>query len=624
MAVLLLHCSRTGELDVVFDPPDTPDPFIDVAHLQVLGISNGDVLDFGTYRWDQGPLRLRPDIPPDVERLMFVGVDGEGDIRSSGPSRSLDLILSPPDRPVTVPFWSVGRWSALPLQLDFLPSFSAPWRNGVLFGGRGADAAPCEPWRTAVWTEDGLTAGPDIGAAQGPRVLALATDGGRVVVIGGGSGCDVPDWAVVDPDGAVRPGSRAQALAEGAAYTIVSERLVVGAGGVRDGGVTGDVVALDPTSGRAQVAGSLDGPRTGAAAARISNSRVAVIGGRSRMSTTRGLGDVSIFSINTGSTQGVRLPLAEPRRAAAAAATRSGTVVVAGGMDGERSARSIEVAVFPEPRNDASGRTAELADLGTGGPGQLVDLDDGSLLWVPDGGTESFRWIQTLPTAVHVVPLPDEWVPLERPVVARSEPGRAVVADGAGRVWGFNAGPQALMAAEAPKLGPVAPGLPAGFVPQDPGAWSIVDGGLQGEAPADFSIALLPEELLVLTREPLRDFEVLLEYRVEGQARASLVFGLDGGDFDHLALLGTPRVIRAPVRTGVPVFCSPTVVPSLDDESRTHIVRIQRRGSRVAMDVDDDGSEELVCETLVPRAGVLALGVINGRVRFSNFSLARP
>jgi hypothetical protein len=608
-------CSRTGELDVVFDLPETPDPFIGVDRLQVWGISNGERIRFGAYRWDQGPLELTSNIPPDVERLVFAGV-ADGTVLASGFSGGLDLVLAPPSRPIVVPFWSVGTVSRLAVRLDFEPAFAAALSGAVLFGGARPDDPPCAPWRTRWWSETGLRPGPEVPAARGPSVQALAAEG-RLVVVAGDSACDGPDWAVVEATGEVRLPPDDLALAADAAYAVVTDRLVVGAGGTRDGRATADVVALDPAGVRGQFAGRLDGPRTDAAAAPVSGGRVAVVGGRSRTSTTTGLSDVSFFSVGAGSTQGVRLELAGGRRLPAMARLRSGSLIIVGGD----AARRAELVVFPGARPDLVGLVEPFLSLATGREGgQLVDLDDGSLLWLSEDG-EQFEWIQLLPAAVRSVPRPEGLVPPW--VVTSAGPGRALIADRAGRLWSFNAGPQGT-AAEAPTLAPPGPGLPLGYVPQTPAAWDLDADGVRGRSRIDFGVALLPDETLVLTRDRLTDFEVVLRYEVQGQARASFVFGIDEGDYDHVALFGTPRVIRAPVRSGVPVDCTPTISPELDQENVVHTVRIRRRGATVSMDVGDDGSTDLLCNAPSPRPGRLGLGLINGTVRWRSVAVLRP
>jgi len=601
----LVSCQNTETYEVRFASPETPDPFAGVDELQVWGVVGEGLQDLGRHRWDQGLFTL-PLAPVEVGRLVFAGLatgtNGRVEaVLSAGRTRALDVPRAPPTSALVVDFWATGRLSRLEALPWSGPSWLAALDDAVLVAERSED---CTEVPTLVW-DGGLSPGPVLPAAfgAGPQSARI---GDRTVLVGR-PGCGGPDWAVLGSSGEVQQAyTAAVPLRPDAILVAESERRVLLAGGAEANGLGSvDVFELDPQTGRSRLLGRLDRPRVGGAGAALTQDLVAFIGGRSRTATTSALSNASFFSLGAGRTQGRGLELDGPRATPAVRSLASGSLLLVGG-------RTDGAVIVPELEPT---RTATLSPtlLGAGaGEGDLVDLQDGGLLWVERSGR--VQWLQLLPQRRVEVEArtTGPWYG------ASAGRGRALLVDGRGRLWGFDGGPQGFLS-EAPSLELFGPDVPLGLVPLRPGAWSASAAGVRGLAPTAFSVQLLPSERLLLEPDPRLDFELTVGLELGPQSRASVVFGQVQDDFDHVVLSSTPQVVRAPRRQSAsPLNCPPVLDEGLGAEGQPTLLRVVRRdrGREVLLDVGADGQEELRCATPSPRAGAISLAVINGEVRF--------
>ncbi|NJK88913.1 MAG: hypothetical protein HC923_05570 [Myxococcales bacterium] len=292
--------------------------------------------------------------------------------------------------------------------------------------------------------------------------------------------------------------------------------------------------------------------------------------------------------------------------------------MLAGGETATGSSLTVFMASF-DPDGSGAIRTAEpiLSPI-PGGDGELLDLEDGSYLFIPRDETASLQWFGLLPRFLAVIERP----PTARDGVLRGivmKPGTAVLSSDGGELFAFHSGPNGLSNQVSPAFASRESGLPSGLVPSNSLASSLADGVLTIRGPELFGLDFLPEERVMITQRDVMDFELVLSFALlEPEARPSVLFGASDGDFDQLILDTAPRVTRSPVRrSGARIACEPVSLPALS-ASGPHRVRVRRSGEgrRLALDLGADGTEELRCETPVPRSGTIALGVVNGRVAF--------
>ena len=624
-------CGRTAELELELERPLDPDPFFAVERLRLVALADGERIDLGTWRWDRGPVRLDRAIAPSFERLVVIGIDADDVPVASGISPALDVVREPPGGPVPVYFSAIGRPSRLDRDLGPRSGgFAAALSGGVLFGG-GLDAAGCA--RTDV---QALSAGLEV---QERSRLAAARIGARasgdavgpVMVTGGftGSGCgglspasdmvfirasdDAPqtsDWI----DGP---------FPSGAAVMDLGDAGFVVAGGRGEQTARTDVhlVDADASPVRISTIGQLDRPRAGASAARLSTNRVLFAGGQAATSTRTLIADASAFDLSSGRTVAVSPVFDRGRASMARARVASGTLVFAGGVTDDGASRFVGAAPVDPDASGAVGAAESLGELAGGGTGRLLDLEDGSLLFVPDDPDQDLTWIRLLPPTVRPVPRPATSAALVGDVM---RPGLAVLFAADGSVFTFHSGPGGALSRAAPAIERPGELAASGLTPSQPSRAAFDGDSLVVEGPDLFSLEALPEQLVVVAPGDVTDFELTLSYRVlDDRARPSIVYGLAEGDYDHLLLEPSPRVVRSPLRRGGGrVECDPVRLPELAAVG-PHRVRVRRSGGgrRVTLDLGADGTEELSCDTPIPRSGAIALGVVNGRVAFDGVRL---
>jgi hypothetical protein len=619
----LWACSRTEELGLVLVAPRSPDPFAEVRTLRLTGLVEGSRVELGTYRWDRGPFDARFSLPADLRRVVVEGLDRDGRVRSSAVSGRLDLVLDPPEGSLSLLFTRVGVFSRLDAEVE--PGLRA--LSGRVDGARwflgGRDPTGC-PVRQVEWLDRSgrRRAGPRLpeGVGFAPALLQSETPSGAVLAVARpvGPDCLVEDaWSLVRFDGRqLTTGRWSGPFPEGAAFTALSGGGALIFGGTEAGRVRTEVVEVDGATLERRSRGQLDRPLTDAAAARVPGGRVALIGGRSRLTPDAAVADASLFSLETFSTQGVRVPLARARVGPEVAALRSGAVAVVGGRDADGPVPGLEVlsvAYDPAAAGISEQVFDDLPDLD--GPATLFDLDDGSLLVLPQDGSTA-HWLQLLPQRQVPVPAPPQ--PL---VGGRLTDGLAVFAGADGGFWAFNGGPQRVLNQRAPRLRMPAKGA-LGFVPSRPGAWRMEpDGTVVGQVDEALPFDPLVRALLIVSEGPYSEFELAFEADLQGVA--AVVFGIDGDDFDQLALLNEPRLIRSPslrIQGGVDCTGQPTLVPG----PRRIRVRRSAGGRRVELNVDDDREVDLRCRVDAPTRGALGIGVISGTIRFTELSFRLP
>lgn len=626
----LTGCGRTAELTLTLDRPRDPDPFFGVAQLQLVAIADGERVDLGRWRWDRGPIGLDQAIAPTFERLGILGLDAQGRVVASGVSAAIDVVRDPPDGPVPIYFSEVGVLSRTDVDLGpRTGGFSAALSDAVVFGG-GLDADGCAR-RELVELSSRLVpivrTELDLGRVDPRRsgggvAPALLTEGATA------DGCSPPVqatdvWLLGGEPLSVRSVAWPSAFPLGAAVTAVAGEAFVLGGGRGLTTARTEVWLLDPGANppRVSTIGQLDRPRDQAAAVPLTLDRVLFIGGRATTSTRTMLDDAAAFDTSSGRAVQTSKLFDQGRSGLAAVKLASGAIVVAGG-DTAGGPSSFLGAVSVEP--DGSGQVSmarSWGELAQPGPGRLLDLQDGSLLFVPDDSTSDLTWIGTLPRAVRVIPRPH---PDRGPLIGDVlHPGLAILAAEDGTVWTFNSGAGGVFTKTAPQIAPD-DAFTTGLVPSDPAAATFEEGSLIVEGPGEFSLDVLPEELVVLSPHSVTDFELTVTYRnLTEISRPSIVYGFADGDYDHLILEASPRVVRSPLRRGGGrVECEPLFRPELAAVG-PHQIRLRRSGGgrRLALDLGADGTEELICNTPIPRSGAIALGVVSGRVAFDGVRL---
>ncbi len=554
LALLLAGCTRKLDIEVNLVWSEAPDPFARIETVRMRALVGGQMVALGEDRWDQGPIALPVPLDPTVERLVVEGLTSDGEVVSSGASASLDLLHAPPEGPISIFFSQVGvltRLSAVgPARFGGARAVALDDGRILFLGGR--DASGCMVESTEVASIGGIEAGPPIAGGRAGRYFAGRLTDGRVLVIGGevAPGCSVTqvaeDVAILDVAGGAARVARVgpEVSRPGSAVAAVSSALAIIGGGDGTPVPSAAVQRFSPTTLEFNQIGNLESPRTGASAAVISDQRVLFVGGRTNTSTASALGTATVFVPERGSPLTDQIPLRRKVIRPAVITSRSGAVIVAGGIDasGLPSDRIDAVIVRTErdfPIGDTSTVTALAAPVAGG---QLTELGDGSLLLFPEEGGP-IRWIRFLPSrAVAIPPLEGLTGPLAG---ARLPDGRALLRAEDGTYLSFNPGPGAALGLYGAQGELAAGPQELGVVPLRPAAWQRTEEGLAAFRAAPPG-STLPEELAVLLERPFGDFDVTFDLELEGQAKAAIAFGLNDDRFDYAVLAGASFVDRAP------------------------------------------------------------------------------
>ena len=138
------------------------------------------------------------------------------------------------------------------------------------------------------------------------------------------------------------------------------------------------------------------------------------------------------------------------------------------------------------------------------GEGALLDLDDGSLLFLPKSSSAALAWIDLLPGGSTSLALPGGLTGTL--AGARGVPGAAVLRAEDGTYAMFNAGSSAVFGVAGVSemlTPPAAPRRPTtGIIPLQPNAWTLAGGELRGSNPTPGSIV---SELAVRLRSRTLD-----------------------------------------------------------------------------------------------------------------------
>lgn len=621
-------CTRNLEVEVHLLGPESPDPFVGVAEVQLWAQVSGRLLEVGAGRWDQGPIPFRGNFDPSLSRLVVFGRDPDGRIVASGASGPIDLIADPPQGPIPLYFTRVGVMSRTGARADprqGLEAIGLADGRVLFFGGRGPDGCPV--LQTEIIGVSGSAVGPRLPQGRlGPPAGRLPS--GAVVLLGGEviSGCGpaepARDAILLDPArNTARTLSTGLEVPRGASVATLDDTLVIWAGGEGSPAFSTQVMGLDPRRGEAREVGRLDGPRADAAAVFLGAGRILLAGGLSQPGGVP-YSDASVFVTRRGSVLSERVRLGAGARAPAAVLSAAGGVLIAGGLDaageGLSTVRALTVGSETSvPLGDSSVVTSLTAAVGRA---RALVLGDGGLLLLPENGDPP-HWVQVLPLGSAV--LTD--VPPGPLVGGLRADGLAVLRSPQGDLLTFNPGPAAILGPKA-RAGQLAldPGGAGeqglGLIPLRPGAWRSTTLGLQGDAGPSVS-ARHPTEWAVVGPGDHADFEMQVDLRIAPGAQAALLFGFDGVEYDYVALEGSARVGRSPGRASSrPVSCAPVQSPGLLAPG-AHTVGLVRRAEAVQLDLDGDGQPELQCEVPRSPAGRVALGVVRGQVTFDRVTV---
>ncbi len=633
-----LSCTRTLAVDVELVYAESPDPFTGVATVRMRGLVQGQVVLVGEDRWDQGPIRLPNLIDPGVSRLVIEGLSEDGEIVSSGASGPLDLLREPPEAPLQIFFSRVGELSVMPER--------APARSGgraialsdgdLLFLG-GVDAQGCpimstERYRLGLPAIEGprLPEGRHLGTEPPLSVLTLPS--GAILVIADrsearcGHEAQPPQIALWEPPSdrfSVLSVSDSAPFGAGVQAVAVTDSLVLVSGGASPVPQAA-VYRVEPRSALVQPIGSLESPRSDAGAARISNKRVAFVGGQSTPSSQSALSSVTIFEPDRGSTLSERVALGSAVVRPAVIKSRAGAVIVAGGRGpnqaGQLDVQSVVVRTEQViPLGDTSTVTTLTASVAEGA---LIELRDSSLVFLPEGD-DPLHWIQLLPDRSDPLALPEG---VQGPLIGGPLPdGSALLRAGDGRTLLFNPGLGAALGLAMTQGSLQAPQA-LGLAPLRPRAWRFREGlGLEGRAPQNLGGQLVPEELAVLQAEPVFDFELSFTLRFEGLSKAAILFGLNEDEYDYAILHGAAAFARSAAgqRARGPINCAASETRVLA-QGGPHRLRVRRTGTRLSIDVGADGTDEVLCEAEQPELGFVALGVVSGVAIFDDVQLSAP
>lgn len=607
--MLVAGCSNKLGVEVeLLIPPGSNALDNDVIDVRMRALALGEVVTLGQHRWDQGAFDLPTAIDPQVERFVVEGLAADGTtVLSSGATGPLDLLSSPPEGRIQIFFSRIGELSLL--------SELAPERNGgravelldrrVLFVG--GDRGPTEI--AALHT---LRPGPPQPGERTSAFFSVRVPSGRVVVAGG----EDRRIAVLDPlANTTQSSAELAAVRPGAAVAGVSDSLVIIAGGDQSSTVSDELRRFNPQTLEETTPGKLLDARSEASAVVVSGGRVLMIGGRGG-----GAGDATaerdalVFDPSRGGASLQAIALGAPMIAPAACVTAAGSTIIAGarGAHGERSATIAAVVVQPE-RAQAFGDTSTVTAAAAPIPaGQLLDLDDGTVLFLP-AGEESIQWISLLPAKVSIPPALDgvagPWIG------GRIEDGTVLLRNARGALAIFNPGVASVLGSFDPDLR---------IIPLRPSAWTYENGILDGHLLSGLpqGVAFSPAELAILGSSELADFQLDVTLELDPLSQAAIAFGFRTGDFDHLSVLGNLALLNRFQAVGTPpsLACTSQATAPLAGTG-PHPLHLSRKRLEVRADFDDDGTDDLVCTTPDAPIGRLALGVITGRARFSGIKI---
>ncbi len=613
LAVLATACTNKLALEIELVAPVRPDPFTDVATVRMRALVLGEVTVLGEDRWDQGPIELPLIVDPEVERFVVEGLSRDGRVLSSGASLPLDLFSEPPDGRVQILFTRIGELSSL--------SESTGARFGaravelddqvLIAGGTDENGRPIET--TELLSATGVRAGPLLSGGRTGELAALVLPDGRVAIAGGDGGDR--RLAVLDPStGSTRFSEREIGeLRRGAAYAAVSDSLLIVAGGEGVGQSSNVLLRFNPKTLEPSTPGTLVDGRADSTAVVVSAGRVLMLGGTSSAAAASAKRDALVFDPARGAAALRSIDLGGSWIAPIARVTAAGSAILAGGRDRDGAPLSRLNAVFAQPdRAQAFGDTSTVAALlAPVGEGELLDLEDGSLLLLPRNQADSIQYIELAPPSVRFVPALAE---IAGPYLGgRTGDGTVRLRSPAGELLVFNPGVASVLGVFDPDLS---------IIPLRPAAWTYEGGAIEGRLlPGLPQGGLLPAELAVLGSTELLDFELTFSIQLSPLSQAAIAFSLSSGDYDHVSFLGNIALAgRFQRDTQVSLSCASAETPPLSD-GRPHQIRIARRKTELRVEVDGDDFDDLVCQTPAPRAGRIALGVIAGTAKYTDLKI---
>ena len=610
-------CGERLGVEVVLLPPAAPDPFVDVARLRVSVDLDRGVETLAEVRWDQGPVSLPIVSNPAIRRIVVEGLTDTGRIVASGASQALDLLAEPPDAPIPVHFTKVGvisQWSNA--RSPRLGGRAVPVSGGRWLAVGGLDDSGCPREDTELFGPelDRVQSGPPLPGGRSGHFHALSLIGGDVLVLGGSTpvGCPsaVPQapWRLTPTDGRSVRGEPLD-WPSGAAVAVMSESLVLAAGGFGTVTAQADVFGLDPRTFQDRRVGSLSIPRARGVLVALGARRALMLGGQARTSTDSALLDASVFEPSRGATLDERIDVGSPVIDGPAIRTAAGSVIVLGTDPGSDRSEVKAVVVQPDravPLGDVTRVSVATSTLGNA----LMSLADGSLLLFRSDGLD---WIQLLPR--QVVDVPSETGSLFGGVLGD---GLALLLAPDGRRSTFNPGPAAILGWRGPAGALQAregPSIGVGLVPRRPGRWQLTTEGLEGTHISDG--ADLGEWVVAVDRT-WGDFSLTLDGRATSGARLLIVWGADADQFSYLEV-GTQLQVgrfggRAPE-------CATVTGPGRTDEGWSAGIRVRREGGRVI--VEQRAGPILECTDLA-REGWLGVGVAAGTATIRRVVVGLP
>lgn len=608
-------CTNELALEVELLAPVRPDPFVEVSTVRFSALVLGEVVVLGEARWDQGPIELPTLAAPEAERFFVEGLSRDGAVVSSGASLPLDLLSSPPEGRLPIVFTRIGELSLLAGQGEARIGARAvelPGGRVLIAGGTNAGGAELES--TELLDTAGSSPGPKFPGGRRGDFAALPLADGRVAVAGGEGDRRL---AVLDPAAPEAIFSTAEIgeLRPNAAYAVVSESLLIVAGG-EDGAAASDaLLRFNPKTLEPSTPGNLVDVRADSSAVLVSAGRVLMLGGRAGSGDDSAKRDALIFDPTRGAASLRSVDLGGGWVAPVARVTAAGSAIVTGGRNSLGNPTTRVSAVVAQPdRAQAFGDTSTVTALAAATEaGQLLDLDDGSLLFLPEDRADSIQYIGLSPSSAEIVDVLED---ISGPFIG----GR--VADGTVRLRSEEGNYLLYNPGLAGVLGAFSPDLP--IIPLRPAAWSVEGGPVRGRLlPGLPQGGLLPAELAVLGSTELLDFELSFLLELAPLSQAAIAFSFSTGDYDHVSFLGNIAVAgRIERDTQLSLGCASAETPSLAD-GVAHRITIARRKSELRVEVDGDGVDNLVCQTPDPRLGRIALGVITGSATFSEIKLRR-
>jgi hypothetical protein len=617
LALLFAACTRKLGVTVELLAPGAPFPFDAKSTLRLRALTPGRIVDVGGGRWDNGSLDFPQTVDPDVIRLIVEGFGEDGSMNASGVSAPLDLLHQPPAGPIKIFFTRIGevsvtdqkgapRMRARAISVD---------NERVLFvgGGAGVTAELFDGRTVSVVPIDQVS--------RSGEFFLVATPGGTTVI--GGDRIDVLDPSLRDQS--VTP---PRPLPTGCAATSVSDSLVLIAGGDVAASATTAVLAFNPQTLAFEAPSALPHPRAEAAAADVSGARALFIGGRSAKSDAKGIADAVIFDPSQGAVSAT-VPLGLARIGGAAQRTDAGSVIVAGGRGADQEpVAAVQAIVVPTERAFQAGETSTIAALpAPARGGQLIDLRDGSLLFVPADATTPLSWINLLPPRVVSVARPQG---IEGPLIgAAGLAGTAVLRAENGQYLWFNAGPSAAFGtfgvAELLSGGD-ARRPTTGLIPLRPNSWTFDAVKLSGQRESEFNPVLGDSELAVLGATAVGDFDATFVIDRRANEKQIFAFGLTRDGFDAVVFAGQSTFIQR--STDTRQIC-PSMTPDLAQPGQ-HRVHVQRVDDQVRIDIGGDGSFEIPtadqgrCTTTNPQSGLFAIGVFSNSASITELDVQVP